>query len=248
MEFVMVGVVHGGAVVEGHVSAHVVEGLGQHAGDVDLHLTAVRAGRGELPRIAAVGGAGTELNGDVAGRGQVNRILDNLRVRSGVDDAGVDDGNDGGGVVLLRRCCEFSSDREVRALRQDCRRGVVAGGIDRAGGDVAAGNAVHQPGERAWSGGREVRGLPRRECDVLRSDRDRADAAAGGRRPGRRGGDGSLGWAGRNHGDAAADREEEGHGGDQEGTIEDARRSHCFSARGRAHPFRWAGDWADEGR
>ena len=134
----LVGVVEDSAILEHHVAAHVVGGVAEHAGHPKLHLAAgvgAVGGRcGDLPGVEAVVGGGAELDGGCARRGQVDGVLGHLRIPGdgGAGDlAGLDDGDDGGSVVL---CVggQGSGHGNVLALRDGGGRGVIAGLVNGA--------------------------------------------------------------------------------------------------------------------
>ena len=70
----LIGIVEGGAVVQRDLSAHVIERLAQHAGDVKLHLPAVGRWRGNLPGVQPIAGGFSELNRHFSGCGKIDGI------------------------------------------------------------------------------------------------------------------------------------------------------------------------------
>ena len=187
----VVGVGVGGAVGERDLRAHVIERLAEHSGDVNLHLAAIGRRRGDLPGVEAVACGGAELDGHLAGSGQIEGIERDLRIIgcAGAGDAcGKNDGDHGGGVVLRGRRGEGDRDRDVLTEGQDDGSGEFAGRVDGAGGGSAPDDSVDEPFELAAAagGGGELKLLSGGEGDVLGRDGDGAALAGGGRSAGGR--------------------------------------------------------------
>ena len=141
----LVGVEELGAVGELEDAAHVVGGAGFHSSDEKADGAAkLRSWLG--PSGEAVGGVEAKLDADVGAGGGGDRVLGDLNVVGIGELAGGDD-IDGGGGGLGGVGLAGGGDGDDQAGRA-WWRGVIAGGVDGAGGSGGAGTGVGGGSER----------------------------------------------------------------------------------------------------